>query len=145
MQYISRAFQEYTTNLVATIMTRNRYLSSHQITEMAIDIYKTKGGRGITYTDLLDRGFGLHKRQAQDMLKYHLRKGTLFTLEDRRPQQYYPTEIRSEINQKKLQNNTPIYPSGVGLSNLPLSKGPLANCLQPLIMETLEGYIMKKL
>jgi hypothetical protein len=109
---------------------------------MAIDIYKTKRGRGIIYTDLLDRGFGLHKGQAQDILQYHLRKGTLFTLEDRRPQQYYPTEIRSEINQNKLRKNTPIHPSGMTFPNLPLSKGPLANCLQPLIVETLEGYVL---
>ena len=108
---------------------------------MAIDIYKMRG-RGITYNDLLDRGFSLHKKLAQDMLKYHLRKGTLFTLEDRRPQQYYPTEIESEIKQKKLQKNTPICPSGVSFSNIPLSKGPLANCLQPLIVETLEGYVL---
>jgi hypothetical protein len=142
MQYISRAFQEYTTNLVATIMIRYRYLSSRQITEIAIELYTTKGGKGITYTDLLERGFGLHKRQAQDMLKYHLRKGTLFTLEDKRPQQYYPTEIKSEIKQKKLQKNTPICPSGVAISNTPISKGPLTNCLQPLIVETLEGYVL---
>ena len=121
---------------------RNRYLSSHQITEIAIEKYKTKGGRGITYTDLLDSRIGLHKRQAQDMLKYHLRKGTLFTLEDRRPQQYYPTEIRSEIKEKKLQKNTPICPSGVAISNTPISRGPLTNCLQPVILETLEGYIL---
>ena len=122
-------------------MSRNLYVSSRQITEMAIDIYKMRG-RGITYNDLLDRGFSLHKKLAQDMLKYHLRKGTLFTLEDRRPQQYYPTELRSEIKQKKLQKNTPIHPSGVTFSNIPLSKGPLANCLQPLIVETLEGYVL---
>jgi hypothetical protein len=94
-------------------MSRNLYVSSRQITEMAIDIYKTKGGRGIIYTDLLDRGFSLHKRLAQDVLKYHLRKGTLFTLEGRRPQQYYPTEIKSEIMERKLQKNTLIHPSGV--------------------------------
>ena len=29
-----------------------------------------------------------------------------------------------------------------GLSNVPISKGPLANCLQSVIMETLEGYIL---
>ncbi len=120
---------------------RNRYVRSHEITEIAIDIYKTKGGRGITYTDLLERGFGLHKRQAQDMLKYHLRKGTLFTLEDRRPQLYYPTMIKSEIKKAKLQKNTPICPSGVAISNTPTSKDPLTNCLQPIIVQTLEGYI----
>jgi hypothetical protein len=123
-------------------MSRNLYLSSRKIKEMAIDIYKTKRGIGITYTDLLERESSLHKGQAQDILQYHLRIGTLFTLENRRPQRYYPTELKSEIIERKLRKNTPIQPSGVGLSNLPLSKGPLANCLQPLIVETLEGYIL---
>jgi hypothetical protein len=55
---------------------------------------------------------------------------------------YYPTEIKSEIMERKLQENTPICTSGVGLPNIPLSNGPLANCLQSLIVETLEGYVL---
>lgn len=45
------------------------------------------------------------------MLKYHVRTGTLFTLEDKRPtQQYYPTAIKSNIIEKK-QKSTRRYPS----------------------------------
>jgi len=36
---------------------------------------------------LIEKGLVKHKKQAQDALKYHLRKGTLFTLGDKRPQQ----------------------------------------------------------
>jgi hypothetical protein len=35
---------------------RNKYVSSNQVSELAIEIYKTKSGRGITYTDLLEKG-----------------------------------------------------------------------------------------
>jgi hypothetical protein len=121
---------------------RNRYTSSEQITALAVEVYKKKCARGITYQDYLENGFAYHKRQAQDTLKYHLRIGTLFTLEDKRPQQYYPTAIRAEIIENK-QKNTPIDPTGVALPNLPhISKGPLANCLEPVIMQTLEGYVL---
>jgi hypothetical protein len=121
---------------------RNRYTSSEQITALAVGVYKKKCARGITYQDCLENGFAYHKRQAQDTLKYHLRIGTLFTLEDKRPQQYYPTAIRAEVMENK-QKNTPIDPTGVALPNLPhISKGPLANCLELVIMQTLEGYVL---
>lgn len=42
---------------------RNKtYASSRQVRELAIEIYKTKGGKGITYTDLLETGFAKHKK-----------------------------------------------------------------------------------
>ena len=129
-------------SLSAQICFRNRYVTSGQITKLAVETYKMKGGRGITYTDLLEKGLTVNKKQAQDMLKYHFRKETLFTLDDKRPQQYYPTAIRSEVIENK-QKNTPIDPTGVALPNLPhISKGPLANCLEPVIMQTLEGYVL---
>ncbi|MGA9170433.1 MAG: hypothetical protein WBZ20_09850, partial [Nitrososphaeraceae archaeon] len=121
---------------------RNRYTSSEQITALAVGVYKKKCARGITYQDCLENGFAYHKRQAQDTLKYHLRIGTLFTLEDKRPQQYYPTAIRAEVIENK-QKNTSIDPIGVALPNLPhISKGPLANCMESVIMQTLEGYVL---
>jgi hypothetical protein len=126
---------------------RNKYLSSQQITEIAIEFYKMKGGRGITYADLLERGLAYHKRQAQDTLKYHFRIGTLFTLGDKRPQQYYPSAIKSEIIES-LQKSTPIDPTGVecpgpaNLNPLHASISPLANCLETVISQTLEGYVL---
>ena len=84
------------------------------------------------------------RQQAQETLKYHLRKGILFTLGDKRPQQYYPTATKSDI-MESLQKNTPLDPIGVALPNQRhISKGisPLANCLEPVILQTLEGYIL---
>ena len=71
------------TALSAQLRGHGRYVSSDKIRELVIEVYKRKRGRGITYQDLLENGLAVHKKQVQDMLKYHLRKGTLFTLVDR--------------------------------------------------------------
>ena len=111
--------------LSALIGSSNRYVTSNEISKLAIEKYKTKGGRGITYADMLEAGLAEHKAQAQDMLKYHKRKGTLFTLEPLRPQQYYATAIKSDI-MKNLQKSTPIDPTGVAINNeRPISKHSL--------------------
>ena len=120
----------------------NQYVSSYEITRLAIEVYKTKCGRGITYTDLLETGLADSKAQAQDMLKYHKRKRTLFTLKARRPQQYYPTAIKSDI-MESLTKSTPIDPTGVASSKSPsISKYPLSNYIESVILQTLEGYVL---
>ena len=46
---------------------------------------------------------------------------------------------------ESLQKNTPLDPIGVAFPNrspLSISNGPLANCLEPVILQTLEGYIL---
>ena len=91
----------------------------------------------------MDTGMVIHKKQAQETLKYHLRRKTLFSLEDRRPQQYYPTKFRSEII-KKLSKNTPINPSGVSHLILPMnpSNDALSQCMQYITIHTLEDYVL---
>jgi hypothetical protein len=130
--------------LSTQLSRRDHYVNTEQITSLAVEVYKKKCGRGITYQDLLNNGFACHKRQAQDTLKYHLKKGTLFTLGDKRPQQYYPSAIRSDI-MENLQKNTLLDPIGVPLShNKPIFKGssPLDNCLETIIIQSLEGYVL---
>jgi len=66
-----------------------------------------------------------NKKQAQCILKWHLKRETLFTISDKRPQEYYPFCLRSEILKKELQNNIPIDPIGVNPPTIPsLSKLP---------------------
>jgi hypothetical protein len=94
----------------------------------------------------MDAGIAIHKRHAQDILKYHLRKGDIFTLKDKRPQQYYPDKIESEVKEK-IAKNTPINPTGVGTILLSISpssssKSPLSQCLQYTAIHTLEGYVL---
>jgi hypothetical protein len=61
------------------------YNFSYSITDLAIDKFR-KAGKGITYKDLMDAGVVVHKRQAQESLKYQLKIGNLFTIQDKRPQ-----------------------------------------------------------
>lgn len=77
------------------------------------------------------------KHQAQLRLRYSLKKKVLFTLGDHRPQEYYPTCMESEVRKKVLSKSTYIQPTGV--TNF---KTPLSNCLEPIIIQTLDGYVL---
>lgn len=136
-------------------------ISSRQIEDLAKKNYNCNG-RGITYFDLIKLGVVDYKRQAQRTLKYHLSKGTLFTIKATRPQQYFPSSIRSNIIENQLHRNAPIEPSGVSYySSSPngillhdsilnnhkssrslTSKHPLYNCLERLQLQTLEQYVL---
>ena len=94
----------------------------------------------------MDSGITIRKNQAQQVLKYQLRKDNIFTLGNKRPQEYYPTSKRSEIFERIAKRNTPIQPSGVD-STIPLvnsstSISPLSQCLQYVAIQTLEGYVL---
>jgi hypothetical protein len=127
--------------LAARGLVDRNYISAEIMTELAISQYRIKKGIGISWNNLIEKGLAKHKQQAQDTLKYHLRKGILFTVGDKRPQQYYPTAIKSDI-MENLQKNTPIDPIGVAISTLPISRAPLANCLEAIFNQTLEGYVL---
>jgi hypothetical protein len=121
------------------------YIHSSTIIELATDKFK-KTGKGITYKDLMNAGVAIHKRHAQYILKYQLRKGNIFTLKDKRPQQYYTDKIESKLKEK-IAKNTPIDPTGVGtiLLSMPsssASSAPLSQCLQYTPVHTLEGYVL---
>jgi hypothetical protein len=87
-------------------------------------------------------------------LKHFHAKGILFTVEDvirqginliqnKNPQQYFPTCIKANsIENLKDRKNVLVDPTGVAFSKLPISKGPLANCVDPIISQTLEGYVL---
>ena len=91
----------------------------------------------------MEAGLVSHKKQAQKTLKYHVKKGTLFTLRDTIPQQYYPSTIKSDIVKNKMQRNGPINPTGVvSFQNPYSSKYPIASDLQSIVIQTLEGYVL---
>jgi hypothetical protein len=119
------------------------YNSSDSISELAADKFR-KTGRGTNYKDLMDAGRVVHKHQAQEVLKFQLRKGKLFTLGDKRPQEYYPTKIKSEIIEKLSKRNTLIQPTGMSSIILPdnFSISPLSQCLHYVTIQTLEGYVL---
>lgn len=124
--------------LLGHLCSRKGYVGSDSIKELAVEKYKNRNRKGIIYQDLMDSGLAIHKRQAQDMLKYHLKKGTLFTLRDTRPQQYFPSIMRSEIIKNELDKNTPIDPTEVTYSPTPHSSNPL----DTLTLQTLEDHIL---
>jgi hypothetical protein len=85
---------------------RRKYLRREQLLRLAEDIYKNTRS-GITISDLLRNNLVKHKTQAQLLLKYAVRMNTLFTLQRRRPQLYYPISLKSEIIKDHLAKNTP--------------------------------------
>ena len=120
-----------------------RHTTADNIIDIAIEKFK-KNQHGITFEDLRKGGLALHKRQAQETLKYYRRKGTLFTLELHRPQEYFASIIRSEVIKIKSSKIPPINPTGVTqyypyLSNC---RSPLSTCLDDIAIESLEGYVL---
>src|SRR5829696_3565344 len=118
------------------------YTSASSITEAAINKFRLTG-KGLTYRDLMDNGIVIHKRQAKKKLKNHLTPSNIFTLTDKRPQQYFPTKFKAEI-MEKLSKNTQIHPSGAGHLILPVnpSEDALSQCLQYVTIHTLEDYVL---
>src|SRR5919197_3967275 len=66
------------------------YIRSKEVQQLAVQKYH-QNGKGITFNDLLSRGITKTKRQAQRKLKNFLQKGVLFTVQNHKPQQSYPT------------------------------------------------------
>jgi hypothetical protein len=114
-----------------------RYTNSDSIIDVAIRKFR-KSQRGITFKDLMKQGIAVHKRQSQDTLKYYRRKGILFTLKLRRPQEYFASAIKSEvmesISSKKI---TPIDPTGVTDYLRHFS-----NRHEDIVIQSLEGYVL---
>lgn len=124
---------------------QRRYTKAKFIETLAVRKCK-QNGRGISFKDLLSNGFALHKQQAQTTLKHCLRANILFTIGDRKPQEYYPACLKSEI----LSKNIPIRPTRVGflkptlLRDKDLKKDVINYCqtLDPTIVQTLEEYVL---
>lgn len=149
---------------------KRRYTKSTDIEELAIEKYK-QTGKGITFADLLNKGLVKHKSHAQNTLKRCLQRGVLFTPENYKPQQYYPSCFESQIIKKIMLKNTPIehtvvtynntissnntfnsnntnsndqiYPWKTNNRNNKKVKGEITNiCYDSLVIKTLEGYVL---
>ena len=60
--------------LAAQELFGRNYISSHEITDLAISHYRTKKGKGITFEYLIENGLARHKKQSQDTLKSPFQK-----------------------------------------------------------------------
>ncbi|MFZ0326854.1 MAG: hypothetical protein WBP64_09635 [Nitrososphaeraceae archaeon] len=114
---------------------RRRYVRAGEVENLACRNYK-ENGRGISFGDLLSNGLTLRKQQAQTMLKYCHRKGILFTVSNCKPQQYYPSGLKSEILKARMSKNIPIRVTGVRLTETGLLNQ------SPIIDQSLEGYVL---
>jgi hypothetical protein len=139
---------------------RRRYTRAEQIEKLAVDKYK-KNGKGLTFNDLLSTGLVSNKKQSQITLKHHNNQAILFTISACKPQQYYPVCIKSEILKAKVAKNIPIGVTEVGYSykahntNPEQANNSNANsisssnsrfpCLEPAIIQSLEGYVLPML
>ena len=129
---------------------KRRYTRAHHIQDLAISHYN-KNGKPITYADLLSSGIAHSKKQAQDTLKRSLHRDIVFTVEKHKPQQYYPTCLKSEILKSKLSKNTPVGVTGVGFSDEPHFSVKTNNdrtttsngCNESIVAnQSLEGYVL---
>ena len=131
-------------------MSIRNYISKDKIEKIAIDKYR-ENGRGITF-EHIEREFSVNKAKAQRSLKYFHERGVLFTakdlaleasgiLENKSPQQYFPTCIKSEIIEcLSKRKSVLVNPTGVNQSSSPFSSP--TNTSDQIILQTLEGHIL---
>ncbi|HXP50736.1 MAG TPA: hypothetical protein VN922_12315, partial [Bacteroidia bacterium] len=135
-------------------MSLRKYVTKDILEKTAIEKYQ-QNGLGITFEDI-EREFSVNKAEAQGRLKYFHQRKVLFTandlisegitaLQNKSPQQYFPTCIKSEIFEHlSKRKNVLVDPTGVNHSSTPLSSlvPPVLKTDDQLILETLEGHIL---
>jgi hypothetical protein len=131
---------------------RRRYTRAEQIQKMAVDKY-TKNGQGLTFNDLVHAGMASNKKQSQITLKYYHNKGILFTTSSHKPQQYFPTCIKSEVLKAKIAKNIPIGVTGVGCpaashsssssNSRAINNDSATSSIQDIVAnQSLQGYVL---
>jgi hypothetical protein len=132
-------------------MSTRKYVPKDNVEKIAIDKYR-ENGLGITIGDV-EREFSVNKAKAQGRLKYFHNRKLLFTannlksegitvLQNKSPQQYFPTCIKAEIIEDLIQrNNVLVNPTGANHSSSPLSSLTL-NTSDQIVLQTLEGHIL---
>jgi hypothetical protein len=115
---------------------KRRYTKHQVIDKLAIDKYNGTG-KGISFNDLVLSGLARHKRQAQETLKHFRQKKILFTIENHKPQQYYPICLKSEIIKTRFSKNARLRVTGV-----PCLQGSYPSTEDVIVTQTLEGYVL---
>ncbi|MFZ0510285.1 MAG: hypothetical protein WAM14_01655, partial [Candidatus Nitrosopolaris sp.] len=135
-------------------MSIRNYISKDKIETIAIEKYR-ENGLGITIGDI-EREFLVNKEKAQRSLKYFHEANVLFTandlildginiLQNKSPQQYFPTCIKAEIIEGlSKRKNVLVKPTGVTHSSRPLSSviPHTLNSTDQIVLQTLEGFIL---
>ena len=133
-------------------MSLRKYKTKDIVEKIAIEKYQ-KNGIGITIEDI-ERNFSVNKVKAQRTLKHFHQRKVLFTandlilegitvLQNKSPQQYFPTCIKAKIVEDLVKrNNVPVDPTGVDLLVPPSSKSASHPSNDLDIVQTLEGYVL---
>jgi hypothetical protein len=118
---------------------KRRYTKYQVIDRLASEKYKGTG-KGISFNDLIKSGLARNKRQAQDTLKRFRETKILFTLENHKPQRYYPLRLKSEIIKARLSKNTQVQVTEVPFfHNAHLSNNDV------ITGQTLQDYVLPML
>jgi hypothetical protein len=136
-------------------MSTRKYVPKDNVEKIAIDKYR-ENGLGITIGDI-EREFSVNKAKAQRTLKYFHERTVLFTakdliaegitiLQNKSPQQYFPTCIKSEIiedlskRKSVLVNPTGVMHSSTSFSSL--TRTSPSNTRDQIVLQTLEGHVL---
>ena len=122
--------------LQTLVYCTRRYTRAQEVDALAVKKYKING-RGITFQDLISSGLAKHKSQAQNTLKRCLANNILFTPQNHKPQQYFPSSLKAEIHEAKLSKNAQIRVTGV-----PLLQSTHPSTMDAIVTQTLEGYVL---
>ena len=130
-------------------MSIRKYITKDNVGKIAIGRYR-ENGLGVTFQDI-EREFSANRGKAQRTLKYFHEQKVLFTandliiegipaLQNKSPQQYFPTCIKAEIIEDlSKRKSVLVSPTGVDLL-APSSKLPSNDF--DIVTNTLEGYML---
>jgi hypothetical protein len=130
-----------------------KQITKETIEMVAIQKYRTNG-KGITIEDLIAK-YLVKKPKAQRSLKYFHSADILFTahdlilqdiylLQNKNPQEYFPTCIKAEIIENLKKKSVLLQPTGVNLSKGSLfpSENPLFNALEHQKAQSFLGVLL---
>jgi hypothetical protein len=135
-------------------LNKQRRITAKEIEEIAIEAFDNRKA-WIIFQDLIDK-FGMNKPTAQSKLKRYCgnddtiscRTKVLFAPGNYKPQRYYPVKLKAKVMEHLfIGTSVPVDPTGVSLSRSCLSscyssKSPLSNCLESIIIQSLEDYVL---
>jgi hypothetical protein len=118
-----------------------KQITKETIELLALENYRSNG-KGLTIEDLITK-FSVNKPNAQRSLKYFHSNGVLFTahdlilkgihlLQNKNPQEYFPTCIKAEIIENLKSKSVLVQPTWVNLTKDShfSSKNPLSNAIE---------------
>jgi hypothetical protein len=136
-------------SLIQTVRERKRqYIRAKYIETVAIEKFR-KNGRGITVQDLVSNDFAESKGLAREKIKYCRERRLLFTPLNVKPQEYFPTCLKSDVIDKLLKN-AQVRVTGIGSATPSFLHDKETQKIsfdshsevESIILQTLEGHVL---